>query len=532
MFRKRIESLKNYKQFRKIFIRDFVGNSLLKQDRRTGGTNNISTFRYTRPSCVLNQLLGSGGAKIKSRCCRAMFKPIAAALFLVAGPSHAADIRFNEDCTAHLSGQIIEGDALRFKALREAYSCYYLKLRLESPGGLVTEALGIAEQLNNTRTVIDAGHSCFSACALIFMAGRTCSGAPYTCAPTRQMHPTATLGFHAPFLTRNDKQQLVPLDISFSAALQIFNRIHSTFSEISAVINSTGYKSPIIHSDLFIRMFNTPPDAFYKITTNDQFYSFDIGIIDPIPQTSSPTLSREQAVTLCYNLLYTEYRGWNYSNFGFRDYESITSDNFMGSVRDFHVTSRATPWAGPDLSVQVYDVRFENLNLGYSWSGWCRASGQPGSGVLDVALYRQKPRPRDTDPPKIRSQMHYSMAWPARTPVAGLPWQTGTAIVTAGSDPAAIAHAYFDRLAHRQKGTPSDLWVIEKRDAIDRAASGVCGAKLLKFSDFVNEGAIVSARLRARVKSCKTGTAQTYSLRMEFTRNVNGWQIESLSSLD
>lgn len=461
-----------------------------------------------------------------------MLKSSIAAFCLIAAPAFSADIIFKEDCTARLQGPILQGDSQRFKDLREAASCSFLKLHLSSPGGYVTEALGIAEQLHRTTTVIDAGRDCLSACALIFMAGRTCSGAPYSCAPTRQMHSTATLGFHAPFLKPDQRNELVPLDISFSVALETFNQIQSTFSEISAIINSTGYKSPIIPSDLFVRMFSTPADEFYTITMNDQFYSFDIDIIDSIPPKSSPTLSRERAATLCYNLLYTKYRGWNYSQFGFEDYEIITSDNSMDSVIDFHVTSRPMPWVGPDVSAQTYDVQFKNLNLGYIWSGWCRASAQPGSGDLNVALYRQNFRPSDVDRPTFQSQMHYSMAWVARTNVAGLPWQTGTAALTINSDPAAVAQAYFERLANRKKGIPSDLWVIEKRDAIDRAASSVCDAKLIKFSDYFNEGGIASAQLLARVKSCKTGMNQTYSLRMKFRRSVNGWQIHALNNLD
>jgi hypothetical protein len=460
-----------------------------------------------------------------------------ACILLLSAPAQAADITMGDDCDIRLSGQIVKGDADRFGALMDGAACTYSTLHLSSPGGSVTEALAIPQHFSRTTTVIDAEQTCLSACALIFMAGHTCAGAPYTCQPTRRMHPTATLGFHAPFLQPDQKQQLVPLDLSFSAALDIFAQIQSTFSKLSSVVASTGYKQAMIHPDLFAQMFSTPPQEFYTITTNDQFYSFDIGLMDDIPNTATPAFDRQRAATLCYNMLYSTYRGWNHSEFGFADYDTGGQEYFE-SVTNHVQRQDPAPWLGDGLSIPVDFVEFRNLNLGMGWSGWCEIMPEPGSGTVSVNLYRQDNMPSDNDRADVRAYMHYSMAWPPRTPLSAVSWKAASGAAAAtpasvpGPDPVALARAYFDRLGKRDGGAPSALWIPEKREAIDRAAAGICDASLVDASDADLSGGAATVSLRARVTGCGATSGEVYALRMTFTPGADGWRISALNSAE
>jgi hypothetical protein len=74
--------------------------------------------------------------------------------------------------TVHASGPIEEGDAAKFAVLPR-----FNKLELDSPGGLVGEALAIAAIMDargGIRTVVKPGASCASACAMaLFVSGKT-----------------------------------------------------------------------------------------------------------------------------------------------------------------------------------------------------------------------------------------------------------------------------------------------------------------------------------------------------------------------
>jgi hypothetical protein len=98
---------------------------------------------------------------------------ILAALSL-AGSKAASAMTFSwrDSSTVHASGPIEEGDAAQFAALKQ-----FRTLELDSPGGLVGEALRIAANMDargGVQTVIKPGQSCASACAMaLFVSGST-----------------------------------------------------------------------------------------------------------------------------------------------------------------------------------------------------------------------------------------------------------------------------------------------------------------------------------------------------------------------
>ncbi len=93
-------------------------------------------------------------------------------LFVNATVVNAMVFTWRDDVTVVASGPIETGDAAKFAALPK-----FTTLELDSPGGLVEEALDIAANIDSRagiRTVIKPGSSCASACAMaLFVSGET-----------------------------------------------------------------------------------------------------------------------------------------------------------------------------------------------------------------------------------------------------------------------------------------------------------------------------------------------------------------------
>ena len=85
---------------------------------------------------------------------------------------HAMTFTWRDHLTLHASGPIEKGDAAQFAALPK-----FDTLELDSPGGLVGEALEMAANMDargGIRTMVKPGSSCASACAMaLFGSGET-----------------------------------------------------------------------------------------------------------------------------------------------------------------------------------------------------------------------------------------------------------------------------------------------------------------------------------------------------------------------
>jgi len=136
---------------------------------------------------------------------------LVAVILLGSGSStvHAADIRASNDelCLFKLQGEIIPGDYDRFANLIAHSHPDSLDERtrticLKSPGGSYNEALKVSELIykSGISTLIEDGFACFSACAIIFMAGVL----PDRQIPHRKLSAGGVLGFHAPYLSATE----------------------------------------------------------------------------------------------------------------------------------------------------------------------------------------------------------------------------------------------------------------------------------------------------------------------------------------
>lgn len=128
--------------------------------------------------------------------------PRAATIGLVTSPEgHGAGV------TLTLKGVISEGDVGRVEdlvaiAAREGRAGAIHTIRLSSEGGSWQEGVALARLFRERGigTRITAGETCRSACAIAFLGG-THIDASGGRVPARAMHPTATLAFHAPYLS-------------------------------------------------------------------------------------------------------------------------------------------------------------------------------------------------------------------------------------------------------------------------------------------------------------------------------------------
>ncbi|MDD9730438.1 hypothetical protein PVW46_11005 [Mameliella sp. AT18] len=135
--------------------------------------------------------------------------PLLSLAFLtLAAPTQAADITILNDhpecCHAMLSGQIVDGDTDRLRAILPPgqtvfdRALIHTRLCLDSPGGSFPEGLDLATYLGETgiSTQVAAQDSCLSACALAFLGGtQFWVEDGLTRNRSRSMHVTATLGY-------------------------------------------------------------------------------------------------------------------------------------------------------------------------------------------------------------------------------------------------------------------------------------------------------------------------------------------------
>ncbi|MER9413478.1 MULTISPECIES: lysozyme inhibitor LprI family protein [unclassified Mesorhizobium] len=118
------------------------------------------------------------------------------AFALISGRAAAADIQLiDSNGTVDIigvSGEIVQGDADRFYDL--TLNRGRVLVLLQSPGGLIEEALQIGARirLSSYVTSVGADGECYSACGLIWVAG-----------VRRYMSPTSKIGFHAAYTEEN-----------------------------------------------------------------------------------------------------------------------------------------------------------------------------------------------------------------------------------------------------------------------------------------------------------------------------------------
>jgi len=217
------------------------------------------------------------------------------------------------DCIAELSGSIAEGDSARLLAVmaqaaetsRFAEDIYMgapfddgalnftsyapINLCLNSPGGNLAEAVALTEVVHgHLGTVIRAGDTCESACALVFMAGAHNTQTDAGIVVTRYLHVDGKLGFHAPSLSvpegRYDASTVArAYQISVAATEMIFR-------------NLVKFRFP---ASLAARMHQIPPDEMFYVSTVREAARWGISVIGVAP----PDVTSDAVLrTACTNI--------------------------------------------------------------------------------------------------------------------------------------------------------------------------------------------------------------------------------------
>jgi hypothetical protein len=186
-------------------------------------------------------------------------------------------------CNVRLSGAIEAGDLDRLKATLPGDTHMYNgnSLCLDSLGGSFDEGIRIAAFLVKAGvwTVIEPEAKCFSACALIFMAGSSYfEGNPSI---ARQLHARGRLGFHAPYLSGLPAKDYKNSDIeqTFRAAIRAM-RMLMQFSKglMGEGDERRAVDKNIMPADLVAELLERGPNELYEITTVEQAIKFRISV--------------------------------------------------------------------------------------------------------------------------------------------------------------------------------------------------------------------------------------------------------------
>ena len=217
-----------------------------------------------------------------------------------------------ESCDFSLNGRIEPGDA---QALREFLETagytpyngpgpytgpsappYEPRVCLNSPGGSLAEAAEIAEVVfSGYATRIRPNEQCLSACAWIFMLGRTHAGDDFFIS-NRAMSAHARLGFHSP--------SLPVLDTEYSSQdiLDAINAMNEAFSVILDLAKGEIPQQAIIGSDLIQRAMATPSTDFFYIDTVGKVLRWGIEVSDIGPFDTSRRLTQAAEFNACDNV--------------------------------------------------------------------------------------------------------------------------------------------------------------------------------------------------------------------------------------
>lgn len=182
------------------------------------------------------------------------------------------------ECAVKLTGPIADGDLPKLQAAfarvnnrTETVAGY---LCLNSPGGSYKEGLRIADWLLDQVifTVVQAHDSCFSACAIIFMTGGDFADGRSL---ERYLHPTAVLGFHAPYVTGLPDQRYNKDDLELMYQMGI-----KAIRDLAHLGQRHGTPRDFLPKALLAEMLNKGPDQAFIVDTIYKLVHLDIRLFD------------------------------------------------------------------------------------------------------------------------------------------------------------------------------------------------------------------------------------------------------------
>jgi hypothetical protein len=230
-------------------------------------------------------------------------------LVLLAGSSaavRAANIQASDDqlCAFKLEGEIIQGDNDRLVSLVKHSHFEPLSgertstICLKSPGGSLIEGLKIAETIytNDMSTLVADGSRCFSACAIIFMAGVV----PEHAVPYRKLSAGGVLGFHAPSLSvkenKYSKEDVEDAADAMRQAILSLVRLSEKHTQLSG--------NDFIKKSLIVELLEKGPQDLFLVRTIGEAARLNIEIYDYADLAPKPS-TVDAMKNLCINFHYS-----------------------------------------------------------------------------------------------------------------------------------------------------------------------------------------------------------------------------------
>lgn len=216
-------------------------------------------------------------------------------------------------CDVELVGRISKGTKDKFVALynddKNDLNSHTILLCLDSLGGEVSEALALARfirQLDRPSiiTAVSDGANCWSACALVFMAGKEQGKIGEF--PARFLYPGGILRFHSTFfknLSASDVAIFFKDDPNkglkkiYETGVQDMQRIVSTFSDTTS--NADFIAKPFVAPSLFLEAFAQEPEEWVCIDTIDKMGRWDIQLG---PHNIAKEPSKRKFHNACWNV--------------------------------------------------------------------------------------------------------------------------------------------------------------------------------------------------------------------------------------
>lgn len=328
-------------------------------------------------------------------------------------------------CLIELSGEIVKGDLQRFVSLAgetlpgsDGETTWKNTMCLNSPGGNLAEGTALAGEIykRGITTVIRNGHSCYSACAIMFMMG-IAQGSEMGW-PSRKMHKNARLGFHRPYLDIDSDEKVSIKALAFGydeaqkALLQIFNLANSPSGPLTT--------RPMMKPDLVQAMIAHVGNDFYMIDEVNKAGRFDIEVFG---YQEPKDINAQTAFMACDNAFYWESRllepeHVNYLHDAYQDKEGVERQSKLLNSpygKNFHVISNDAGYADAECKVRW---REDKLTIcGYNDS-------------YDVSLGRSECNPEADG--GVSYPLSKIALWPAYTKLASLPEEQAATNATVG----------------------------------------------------------------------------------------------------
>lgn len=210
-------------------------------------------------------------------------------------PQIGGDPIHDPKCNLLIAGDIQSGDLenvrTAFSAIKQD-SDYAGFACLHSPGGSYQEGLKIAKFFldEGIGTLVRSGDRCFSACAIIFMAGTWWSDAGKS--PNRLLHVRGMLGFHAPYLQMSPgTYDKVTIENSFKGGI-------AALTELIALEPGTPH-GEFFPKELIVEMSRRGPSEAFLIDTVRKAVKLNVSLYG-LAQPNQ--ITKRMACTACGNL--------------------------------------------------------------------------------------------------------------------------------------------------------------------------------------------------------------------------------------